>query len=165
MHVIKFIKTQTYPFDQTPVRAHDSDLGYDLVACDIDYIDASGSSYPSYQVGCVQLRVCFGVAMEIPDCLGGFVFPRSSIKNYPFLLTNSVGVIDPHYRGEIKAFFHITTPQAECLSRTFNVGERCAQLVFFERPKTQMEQCDQLTPSKRGSGGYGSSGTGQITRQ
>jgi dUTP pyrophosphatase len=95
-----------------------------------------------------------GLAVEIPEGYVGLVFPRSSICKKDLFLTNSVGVIDSGYRGEIIAKFKHT----DNLPVEYRVGERIAQLIIIPHPYIEFELANELSESERGSGGYGSSG-------
>lgn len=124
---------------QLPTKAHATDAGYDLYASSCHYEDG-------------MLHYGTGVAVEIPAGYVGLVFPRSSIANTHLTLSNSVGVIDSGYRGEIKAKF-----RKEGL-KGYKVGERIAQLIIMPYPEVTFEEVDELSESDRGTGGYGSSG-------
>ena len=97
----------------------------------------------------------FGLAMEIPQGHVGLVFPRSSIRNFDLLLTNSVGVIDSGYRGEIQATFKKTSGLD---SLKYNVGDRGAQIMIIPYPKINFIDSDNLSNTERGVGGFGSTG-------
>lgn len=122
-----------------PTKAHATDAGYDLYASSCHYENG---------------LVCYGtgIAVEIPEGYVGLVFPRSSIANTHLALSNSVGVIDSGYRGEIKAKFR------KGGTRGYNVGDRIAQLIIIPYPEVVFEEVDELADSDRGIGGYGSSG-------
>lgn len=122
-----------------PTKAHATDAGYDLYASSCHYEDG-------------MLHYGTGVAVEIPAGYVGLVFPRSSIANTHLTLSNSVGVIDSGYRGEIKAKFR------KGGSKGYKVGERIAQLIIMPYPEVTFEEVDELSESDRGTGGYGSSG-------
>lgn len=122
-----------------PTKAHATDAGYDLYASSCHYEDG-------------MLHYGTGVAVEIPAGYVGLVFPRSSIANTQLTLSNSVGVIDSGYRGEIKAKFR------KGGTRGYNVGDRIAQLIIIPYPEVTFEEVDELSDSVRGEGGYGSSG-------
>lgn len=122
-----------------PTKAHATDAGYDLYASSCHYEDG-------------MLHYGTGVAVEIPHGYVGFVFPRSSIANTHLTLSNSVGVIDSGYRGEIKAKFR------KGGTRGYNVGDRIAQLIIMPYPEVTFVEVDELSDSDRGEGGYGSSG-------
>ena len=94
-----------------------------------------------------------GLAVEIPPWHVGLLFPRSSIYKTGMSLTNAFGVIDSGYRGEIMMKFEMTD------SRTmYEVGDRIGQLIIVPYPRIDFELVDELTPTDRGSGGYGSTG-------
>lgn len=122
-----------------PTKAHATDAGYDLYASSCHYENG---------------LVCYGtgIAVEIPQGYVGLVFPRSSIANTHLALSNSVGVIDSGYRGEIKAKFR------KGGTRGYNVGDRIAQLIIMPYPEVTFEEVEELSDSDRGTGGYGSSG-------
>ena len=122
-----------------PTKAHATDAGYDLYASSCHYEDG-------------MLHYGTGVAVEIPEGYVGLVFPRSSIANTHLTLSNSVGVIDSGFRGEIKAKFR------KGGTRGYNVGDRIAQLIIIPYPEVTFVEVDELSDSDRGIGGYGSSG-------
>lgn len=127
------------PTAKIPTKAHATDAGYDLYASSCHYEDG-------------MLHYGTGVAVEIPAGYVGLVFPRSSIANTHLTLSNSVGVIDSGYRGEIKAKFR------KGGTRRYNVGDRIAQLIIMPYPEVTFAEVDELSDSDRGTGGYGSSG-------
>jgi len=94
-----------------------------------------------------------GIAVEIPPGHVGLIFPRSSIFHTGLILTNSVGVIDSGYRGEIKAVF-----KAPGHYDIYRIGERIGQLVIVPIPDVEYEEADELSETERGTGGYGSTG-------
>ena len=104
--------------------------------------------------------VKFGLAMEIPTGYVGLIFPRSSIHKTDFRLTNSVGVIDSGYRGEISAVFdiHGTRLDGETDVWDYKVGDRAAQIIIMPYPEIEFEEVEELSESERGEGGYGSTG-------
>jgi dUTP pyrophosphatase len=97
----------------------------------------------------------FGIALEIPRGYVGLVFPRSSIRNQELILSNSVGVIDSGYRGELQATFKKTNGLD---SLKYKVGERAAQIVIMPYPNIELIEFKDLGDSERGSGGFGSTG-------
>lgn len=122
-----------------PTKAHTTDAGCDLYATSCHY-DNGLIIYGT------------GIAVEIPEGYVGLVFPRSSIANTHLTLSNSVGVIDSGYRGEIMAKFR------KGGSNAYRVGDRIAQLIIIPYPEVVFEEVDELSDSDRGEGGYGSSG-------
>lgn len=122
-----------------PTKAHATDAGCDLYATSCHY-DNGLIIYGT------------GIAVEIPEGYVGLVFPRSSIANTHLTLSNSVGVIDSGYRGEVMAKFR------KGGTRGYNVGDRIAQLIILPYPEVVFEEAEELSESDRGTGGYGSSG-------
>jgi dUTP pyrophosphatase len=126
-----------------PKYAKASDAGLDLVATSI----ISNTTF--------QITYGLGIALEIPDGFVGLVFPRSSIRNTELILSNSVGVIDSGYRGELQATFNKLNGLD---SIAYNVGDRVVQIVIIPHPVVQLKVVDELSNSERGEGGFGSSG-------
>lgn len=94
-----------------------------------------------------------GFAVEIPKGYVGLLFPRSSIyKRENLIMSNSVGVIDSDYRGEVVAHFATTGIVP------YHVGERCCQLIIVPYPKITPIVADELSITKRGENGHGSTG-------
>ena len=73
------------PEAQKPKFGKPGDAGADLVATSVDVTSRKDMRQVVYGTG---------LAVEIPEGMVGLVFPRSSIRNYEMVLTNSVGVID-----------------------------------------------------------------------
>ena len=67
---------------------------------------------------------------------------------------NTPGTIDADYRGEVCVIL-INHGKKNLI----NKGMRIAQIVFMELPKIKLEQKDSLSKTKRGKGGFGSTGT------
>jgi dUTP pyrophosphatase len=95
------------------------------------------------------------LAMEIPKGFVGLVFPRSSIRKYELILSNSVGVIDSGYRGELQATFK---KENGLDSLAYKVGDRIAQIMIIPHPEIEFEEVDDLSDTERGDGGFGSTG-------
>ena len=100
-----------------------------------------------------------GLAMQLPDAgYGAFVFARSGLAHRAGLtLSNCVGVVDSDYRGELLVALVNLGEQAV----TILPGERFAQMGFFPYYTVKLTECDTLTDTARGSGGFGSTGTGE----
>jgi dUTP pyrophosphatase len=100
----------------------------------------------------------FGIALEIPFGFVGLVVPRSSVRKYDLALTNSVGVIDSGYRGELQATFKKTSWLKQDSSTKYNVGDKGAQIMIIPHPTIEFEEADELSDTERGDGGFGSTG-------
>lgn len=131
-----------HPNAVKPKYAKENDAGMDLVATEIINETLSQITYGT------------GLAMEIPDGMVGLIFPRSSIRNMGLELSNSVGVVDAGYRGEIQATFNKNGVTDEF----YKVGDRIMQIVIVPHPLVQFVEVDELTESSRGAGGFGSTG-------
>ena len=124
----------------TPRFGKPGDAGADLVATCME------------ERGDGQIVYGTGLAVEIPEGMVGLVFPRSSVRNYDLSMSNSVGVIDSGYRGEIMVTFNLKNPWSEI----YNVGDRIAQLVIVPVPLINYTEVDELSETSRGTGGHGS---------
>ena len=131
------------PLAFVPIKAHSTDAGFDLYATSRTIDENRNVVY-----GC-------GLAFEIPEGYMGLVFPRSSNARTQLIVSNSVGVIDAGYRGEVTAKFKSISPLYE---RMYEIGERFAQIIFLPIPDVELEVAEELSESERGTGGYGSSG-------
>ena len=130
-----------HPNAVKPKYAKESDAGMDLVATTI----ISNTTF--------QVTYGIGLAIEIPDGMVGLIFPRSSIRNTELMLSNSVGVIDAGYRGELQATFNKLSGLD---SIAYKVGDRIAQIIIVPHPIIQIVEVDELSESSRGIGGFGS---------
>lgn len=93
-----------------------------------------------------------GLAFEVPKGYCMLVFPRSSVSDSDLMLKNSVGVLDSGYRGELNLRFQ------KCGEKSYNVGERIAQIMIIPYPKMSFELTDKLSETERGKKGLGSTG-------
>jgi dUTP pyrophosphatase len=128
-----------------PTRAHDNDAGLDLYAAE------SARLAPGARVS-----VGTGLAVQIPDGVGGLVLPRSGLAlKHGVTLVNSPGLIDPGYRGEVRVLL-VNTDR----TREFQIspGDRIAQLLLVPVVHASPLQAEALDESTRGAGGFGSSG-------
>ena len=126
-----------------PSYAKPGDAGLDITATSI----ISNTTF--------EVTYGTGLTIEIPTDYVGLLFPRSSIRKYDLQLSNSVGVIDSGYRGEIQFTFNKTQGFD---SMKYKVGDRIGQLVILPYPQIQLVEEQQLSDSERGEGGFGSSG-------
>lgn len=123
-----------------PTRAHTTDAGMDLKASKINIIKARETA-----------KVGTGTRMEIPAGFVGFLMPRSG---NPYNLANTIGVIDSDYRGEIIA--KITNDSKESI--TIGKYEKFVQLVIVPCITPTPVLVTKLSPSGRGTKGFGSTG-------
>jgi dUTP pyrophosphatase len=147
-------------YNTTPLEQRDS--GFDLY-CDPD----SGKRIGHNTV--LMGQGCKAVAMDRNGRFHGYwLAPRSSISKTPWRLANSLGLIDPTYRGEIKAALDYHNITSSNNSYLFNIerdyhpstGNRLVQLAAPNLlPWEEIIVVDSLPgePTVRGEGGFGSS--------
>ena len=135
------------PQAQKPKFGKPGDAGADLVATSIVVDDSKDN----------QIVYGTGLAVEIPEGMVGLVFPRSSVRNYDLTMSNSVGVIDSGYRGEIMVTFNIK-PGLLDKRKMYSLGDRIAQLVIMPVPLAQYVEVEELSETERNTSGHGSTG-------
>lgn len=142
---IKFIKLN--PNAKTPVYSSEFAAGADLYSCSESPIEIKSGE---------TKLVGTGIATEIKEGLVGLVYARSGLASKRGLApANCVGVIDSDYRGEIKVALHNHSKEDQVIEPF----ERIAQLVIAPYIKAEFELSDTLEETKRGEGGFGSTGT------
>ena len=103
-----------------------------------------------------RAMVSTGLAIAIPDGYAGFMQPRSGLAAKQGLtVLNTPGLIDAHYRGELKIII-INLDKEHSVS--IRKGDRIAQLVIQAVPQVELNEVDDLGDTDRGQGGFGSSG-------
>lgn len=132
-----------HPNAARPVKAHNNDAGFDLTALT--------SVYDKFTK---TLTCGTGLAIEIPPGYVGKIHPRSSIYKKGLVLSNSVGVIDAGYIGEIKAVFNAVAARPSL----YAPGDRIMQIIIEKLEDIQFEEVPELSETERGENGYGSSG-------
>ena len=130
-----------------PTRGSDMAAGYDLYA-DTD----KEIVIPPHET----VMVSTGITIEIPEGYFGAIYARSGMASKRGLRpANCVGVVDPDYRGAWMIAVHNDTEEP----KTVEAGERIAQMVVMPFLSIDFQEVDELTETKRGSGGFGSTGT------
>lgn len=129
-----------------PRRAHPGDAGVDL------YARESFTLEPGE-----RRLVPTGLAVAIPEGHAGLVVPRSGLAlRHGVGVVNAPGLIDAGYRGELAVI--LVNHGQDAVS--FERGERIAQLVVVAVAQPDLVEVDELAPTPRGDGGFGSTGTG-----
>ena len=129
-----------------PTRGSEYAAGWDLYALEEYEVPFRKS---------VKLRT--GLRVAIPVGYEGQVRARSSLGSKGLILPHSIGTIDADYRGEL---FVLMTWIGEGESYRVNAGERIAQLLISPIPEVSFKEVsiEQLGDTKRGDGGFGSTG-------
>lgn len=123
---------------QIPNRAKLGDGGFDVTAA---LVEDTGD----------QIRIYTGIACQPSFGWVLLALPRSSICKKGLVLSNSIGLIDNQYTGEIMAVFNKIKPDAK-----IEVGERIIQLMPYRIPFVQFQEVTELSETDRGEGGFGS---------
>jgi dUTP diphosphatase len=142
---------QRLPFQQLvasawlPERSHAGDAGFDLRSNEEAVVDPGE-----------RAMIGTGLAVAIPEGYAGLLLPRSGLASkYGLTLANAPGLIDSGYRGEIfVAVVNLDRDEPVRISR----GDRIAQLVVIGIPGFEAVFSEQLPPTSRGAGGFGSTG-------
>lgn len=128
-----------------PQFAHAGDAGVDLYAREDTVLAPNGG----------RALMPTGIAIAIPLGYAGFVLPRSGLALHNGIsVVNAPGLIDSHYRGELKVVLLNTDP-----TRPYHVhrGDRIAQLVIQKVEDVTWVEVAELDANNRG-GGFGHSG-------
>lgn len=115
----------------------------DLVSCENVVIPARGRAMvpTGLSIACENVAV--------------LIFARSGLAvKHGIALSNGVGVVDSDYRGEIMVGLINNTDT----DYTVAEGERVAQMMFVPVVTAEFEETDTLSATKRGEGGFGSTG-------
>lgn len=146
-----------HPDAVIPTYAKVGDAGMDLTAVEVVKSD---------EYGVVTYKT--GLSIEIPRGYVGYIFPRSSIYKSVCRISNSVGVIDSGYRGEIQVKVDLSTQaileisdefKEEYETDKYRKGDRIAQLIIMPIPTVEFEEVEGLSDTERGEGGFGSTGS------
>lgn len=109
--------------------------------------------------GTLSHNPCFvplGFAVAIPEGYVGLLVPRSSTgSRFGLCITNTIGVIDSDYRGELVASLSI---KPNYPIRNYSKDDRLIQLVVVPIYTGLVEEVDKLPETARGHGGFGSTG-------
>jgi dUTP pyrophosphatase len=140
--VCRFVRKD--PQAIVPFKSRLSDVGYDLsVIRKHKDLTSNTALYDS------------GIALDIPFKYYVEIVPRSSLSKSGYTLANSIGIIDPGYKGNLYVALTRTDPEAPEITFPF----RCCQLIFRKQVYVDLvETVEELKESVRKDGGYGSTG-------
>ena len=125
-----------------PKYAHTGDAGADLTASQKMLIPPRD-----------RLLVTTGIRLEIPEGHVGLIWPRSGLAVKKGIDCGA-GVIDSHYRGEVKVLLFNHSDNEFQIEQ----GDRIAQLLIQKVERVQFLQADQLSETTRSQMGFGSTG-------
>lgn len=135
-----------YPSAILPRRSTSGSVGYDVSAYTEEPV--------VIQPGETQM-IKSGFAIALEQGYAAFIYARSGLGiKHGISPANAVGVIDSDYRGEVMVGLrNYSTEPFE-----IRHGDRIAQMVIVRCELPELKPTDELTDTKRGSGGFGSSG-------
>ena len=142
MHNIKIKRISEYA--RLPEYAHRGDAGMDLFSA----VEKTLKPGEFALIGT-------GIKIELPDDTEAQVRPRSglAIKNGVTVL-NTPGTIDEGYRGEVGVILINHSKE----DFTVTPGMKIAQMVIAPVVRALTEEVDELSDTRRGEGGFGSTG-------
>ena len=126
-----------------PTKAGKNEVGYDLTIISVD--KKINNVTTLYETNVIAIPPC-GYYFEI--------VPRSSIIKTGYVLTNSVGIIDPTYRGTLKISLtkvNPSSPDLELPNKRFQLIPRA-----FISNKFTTTCINKIDKTERGDGGFGS---------
>lgn len=131
-----------------PTYATDGSACFDLYACEDITIPVLSTK-----------KVPLGLAFEVPKGHAMLLFPRSSTGlKTPLRMSNSVGVIDSDYRGEVCCLYDNEGANSSYLDHHIYKGDRIAQGMILPVEQVSFLEVDELSETERGNGGFGSTG-------
>ena len=109
-----------------------------------------------YRLGWKRLKFDTGIAIEPDTFYFYFGAPNSRVVKTDVFLQNSMGVIDPTYRGTIR-FFYRNLENGFIRDTVIGLSTCCGQIFPAIRVKPSIKFVDKLSDTERGTGGFGSS--------
>ncbi|GAB4254875.1 MAG: dUTP diphosphatase [Thermoleophilia bacterium] len=133
-----------HPRARLPWRAHPGDAGADLHAVE-EVVIPPGE----------RRIVSTGIALAIPEGYAGLVHARSGLAfKHGLMVVNAPGLIDAGYRGEVRVCLYNSGTEPYAIAP----GDRIAQLVVQRVETPEYVSVEALDETRRGSGGFGSTG-------
>lgn len=145
-----------------PLRAHDTDVGYDVKAKSIEYVYAKQSWWKKLlriEPKIITVKIDTGVVLMPETDYWWMAVANSRSSKMPFVLGNGCGIIDPDYRGTVRFIYNVI-PYADVTNaeiKDFFEGDRAiGQLIPMKRHTFKLGILDEIKETERGTGGFGS---------
>jgi dUTP pyrophosphatase len=140
---------------------HLGDSGIDLITPQDVIVYKNSIGTVDYQVACSMVNI------ETDEFVSYYMYPRSSISSTPFLLANSVGIIDAGYRGTFKGTGFALLRSLKKNGKFYNTNDKDVNQIITKGSKLCQICAPVLSPiivrvvseldeTSRGSGGFGS---------
>ena len=145
------------PTAKPPIKVDPAAVGWDVFADSVECKDG------------MLIYKC-GIAVEPPEGYYFEMLPRSSQSGKPSVFGNSLGCIEPDFRGELQVrlrpvglYYEIFTDGEQEIKTYFQeyqelpfaIGDRIAQLVLHKKEDSEIQIVDKLNETARGSSGFG----------
>ena len=129
-----------------PHKAHETDTGIDLTVMSIDKKTPNIFLFDT------------GISIELSKGYYAEIVPRSSIIKTDFFLANSIGIIDPDYRGRIFMPFRYIGNSNSIEAAEKLMHKKIGQLIIRKLESCRIKIVDSLEDTDRGAKGFGSTG-------
>ena len=101
------------------------------------------------------VKIPTGISIGLPEGTFGAIVARSGLATKQGLRpANCFGVCDEDYRGNYIVSLHNDSNETRVVTK----GQRIAQLIIIPYIAANFVECDELTNTERGEGGFGSTG-------
>ena len=151
MHLkIKSVNTTVNSFYKNHSTFHEGDSGLDLFVTEDVVVPKGALAFMiNLQITCEAFST-----KEKMNNISYYLYPRSSISKTPLRMSNSVGIIDAGYRGNIMVSVDNISEETYVIQE----GQRLFQICSPTLESIQTEVVEELSETSRGSGGFGSTG-------
>lgn len=146
---IKF--TRLYITARLPRRWSPDAVGFDLHA---HLLTERGQPSKTVIAPNYSRNIPTGLAVEIPRTHFAFICPRSGLAMKSISVTNSPGIIDPDFRGEIQILIYNGSYENHWIQH----DDRIAQMVIMPVTQIMIEEVMELSTTTRNLAGFGSTG-------
>lgn len=152
---------------EMPRYAHTSDVGADIKALHTWLVQGNGTEHPlksmvdcltmrDRRIDCDKIKIDTGVHVTPPAGYYIELVPNSRIAKTPFMVANSIGIIDPEYTGSMRVILNVVNSLTPHDLAKFLPGNVVGQLILRKKHTATFTQVDELEDTQRGDGGFGS---------
>ena len=129
-----------------PKRGHETDAGIDLTVMAIEKKSTNIFFFDT------------GISIQLSPGFYAEIVPRSSITKTDFFLANSIGIIDPDYRGRIFIPLRYIGNSNSLEAAEKMLHKKVGQLIIRKLESCRIKIVESLDNTDRGSNGFGSTG-------
>ncbi len=132
---------------------YSDDAGVDLYCPETITVKAHSQGKIDFKIQCQMTNIQNSYKDSI-EYYSYLLVPRSSIVKTPLRMSNSIGIIDKNYRGNIMAFVDNISNEDYVIEK----GTRLFQIIKGDLQTLTITITDKLSETERGDGGFGSTG-------